>query len=258
MRGSYGPIRVEREGDVALVTLDRPAQRNAMDKPMRDGLTALWTDLAEAEEVETVVLTGAGVAFCAGGDIAAMAARIDTAAGLEHSFRMPSAQLRLLRRMLDVEQPIVVAAQGDAVGLGATIALFADIVVIAETARFGDAHVNIGLAAGDGSAVVWPLILGPLLAKEFLMTGRLITGREAVALRLANHAVPAAAVLPHALDIARRLAAGPRWATRWTKAAVNKQLRRQLDEILDGAAAFEALSMHTPAHKQAVRDFLKR
>ena len=115
----------------------------------------------------------------------------------------PASTRRLFQNILDVDQPIVAAINGDAVGLGATLALFSDVTVIADSAKFGDSHVKVGLVAGDGGAVVWPLLVGPSRAKEFLMRGRLVSGSEAHALGLVNHAVPAAEVAERASSTAQ-------------------------------------------------------
>ena len=160
--------------------------------------------------------------------------------------------------MLEVEQPIIGAINGDAVGAGATLALFCDIIVMAQTARIGDPHVRVGLSAGGGGAVIWPLLIGPARAKEFLMRGHLINGTEAARIGLVNHAVPANQVMDTALDISRELADGPTWAIRWSKLAVNKWLKEQVNLILDASLAYEMISMQTEDHKEATRAFSEK
>ena len=159
--------------------------------------------------------------------------------------------------MLEVEQPIIGAISGDAVGAGATLARFGDIIVMAQTARIGDPQVRVGLSAGGG-AVIWPLLIGPARAKEFLMRGHLINGTEAARIGLVNYAVPANQVMDTALDISRELADGPTWAIRWSKLAFNKWIKEQVNLILDTSLAYEMISMQTEDHKEATRAFSEK
>lgn len=157
-----------------------------------------------------------------------------------------------------MEQPIVAAVNGDAVGLGATLALFCDIIIASEKARFGDPHVRVGLVAGDGGAVIWPLLCGVTKAKEYLMTGDLISAAEAERIGLINHAVPLGEVMPKAIELARRLANGPTRAIRWTKLACNKRLRDEVNLVLDASLAVETISMLTEDHREAARAFVEK
>jgi enoyl-CoA hydratase/carnithine racemase len=252
----YKVVQVEKDNGVAIVTLNRPSALNAVNPEMSADFDTLFRDLSKDEEVDAIVLTGAGRAFCAGGDIKNMDARNDAP---PPDFPMdPRDPGRLLNDILDVQQPIIAAVNGDAIGLGATIALFCDIQVVAETARLADTHVRIGVVAGDGGAVIWPPLIGPNRAKEFLMRGNLINGAEAAKIGLVNYAVPAAEVLPKAKELARELADGPRWAIRWTKLSVNKLVKHYLNQVLDASAALEAVTFVTPQHREAARAFVEK
>jgi enoyl-CoA hydratase/carnithine racemase len=161
--------------------------------------------------------------------------------------------------MLDVQQPIIGAINGDAVGLGATIALACDIVVANETARFADTHVkNLGVAAGDGGTVLWPMMMGIHKAKEYLLTGDFLVASDAAKAGMINYAVPAAEVLPKAREIALKLAYGPVWAIRWTKTAMNKILREQLNLTLDTARFAEQICFASEDHQEAVKAFRQK
>ncbi len=254
----YQFIAVEVGGGIARLTLNRPDSRNAINAEAHAELERVWLEIAADENVRAVVFTGAGSSFSAGGDIRRMAARSGTEEGLKYALAGPAATKRLFQNMLEVPQPIIGAINGDAAGLGATLALFCDIAVIAETAKFGDSHVKVGLVAGDGGSVIWPLLVGPARAKEFLMRGRLVSGAEARDLGLVNEAVPAAEVLPRALDLAAELAALPVRAVQWTKLSINKWLKDQLNLVLDASIAYEMLSMLTHDHGEAARAFLER
>jgi enoyl-CoA hydratase len=215
-------------------------------------------DLAEDTEVNAILLTGAGKAFCAGGDVKGMASRSGREEGRQRAMATPAGGRRLVQNMLDVEQPIIGAINGDAVGLGATIALFCDVIVASEKARFADTHVRVGLVAGDGGGVIWPLLIGPARAKEFLMRGHFINGAEAAKIGLVNYAVPPEEVLPKAREIAQELAEGPTWAIRWSKLAVNKWLKDQVNLIMDASLAYEMLTFNTEDHREAAKAFVEK
>jgi len=255
----YRTIIVEKANKVATITLNRPDRLNAVGGGMHEELEDVFGRLNLDAEVNAVILTGAGRAFCAGGDISGMGeAREGSADGPSTQVTMGRGPRRLIVNMLEVEAPIVVAMNGDAVGLGATLALFGDVIIAAEHARIGDAHVRMGLVAGDGGAVIWPLLVGVHRAKEYLMTGDLIPAPEAERIGLINHIVPAEELLPKARALAERLAGGPTWAVRWTKASINKVVRERMNLILDASLAYEALSLGTEDHQEAARAFMEK
>src|ERR1700675_1268738 len=165
---------------------------------------------------------------------------------------------RRVDNMLDVEQPIIGAINGDAVGLGATLALLCDITVVSEKARLADTHVKVGIVAGDGGAVIWPLLIGPHRAKEFLMRGNFINGAEAAKIGMINYAVAPEQVMSKARELAQELADGPTWAIRWSKLSVNKWLKQQANLILDASLAYEMMTFGTENQKEAARAFVEK
>lgn len=251
-------LKVEKNDGIATLTLNRPEMRNALPPAAQLELEHVWVDLANDSEVNAIILTGAGKAFSAGGDVKSMINRHGTEEAFKFTVNQPAATKRLLQNILDVPQPIIAAVNGDAVGLGATLALFADIGVIAENAKFGDTHVKVGLVAGDGGTVIWPLLIGSNRAKEFLMLGRLASGSECAAMGLLNHAVPQEQVMDKAMEIARTLAGMAPLAVRWTKLSVNKSIRQQMDLLLDASIAFEMLSMNSQDHLEASKAFIEK
>jgi enoyl-CoA hydratase len=254
----YECLKVEKADKLATVTLNRPDSLNAVNPQMHSELEHIWIDLAEDRDVNAILLTGAGKAFCAGGDVKGMASRSSGEGERRGAGISPAGGRRLVERMLDVEQPIIGAVNGDAVGLGATIALFCDVIVASEKARFGDPHVRVGIVAGDGGAVIWPLLIGPARAKEFLMRGHLVNGAEAAKMGLVNYAVPLEEVLPKAKELAQELADGPTWAIRWSKLSINKWLKDQVNLILDASLAYEMVTFNTEDHKEAARAFVEK
>jgi enoyl-CoA hydratase/carnithine racemase len=231
---------------------------NALTRDLLGELTTALDEVAADRGIRALVLTGAGRAFCAGGDISTMGGEGDSGPRPAAQISMSRGPRRLILNMLEVEVPIVVAMNGDAVGLGATLALFGDVIIAAEQARIGDLHVRMGLVAGDGGAVIWPLLLGVHRAKEYLMTGDLIPAPEAERIGLINHVVPLDELPAKARELAERLAAGPTWAVRWTKASINKVLRERMNLILDASLAYEALTLTTADHQEAARAFMEK
>jgi enoyl-CoA hydratase/carnithine racemase len=253
----YKCIKVEKADKVATVTLNRPDSLNAVNDALHHELVTIWMDLAEDDEVNAIVLTGAGRAFCAGGDIKGMASG-SFVSGQKARLATPAHARRIVQNMLDVEQPIIGAINGAAVGLGATIALLCDVIIASEKARFADTHVRVGVVAGDGGAVIWPLLIGPARAKEFLMRGHFIDGAEAARIGMVNYAVPPDQLTAKAQELARELADGPTWAIRWSKVSVNKWLKQQVNMILDASLAYEMVTFTTEDHREAARAFVEK
>jgi enoyl-CoA hydratase/carnithine racemase len=255
---TYEFIKVEKVDRVATVTLNRPDALNAVTTALHHELELIWLDLAADQDVNAIILTGAGRAFCAGGDVKGMASGSFTGVSKGRGPITAANGRRLVQNILEVEQPIIGAINGDAVGLGATIALLCDITVVSEKARFADTHVKVGVVAGDGGAVIWPLLIGPHRAKEFLMRGNFINGAEAGRIGMVNYAVPLEQVMPKARELAQELADGPTWAIRWSKLAVNKWLKEQANLIMDASLAYEMMTFTTKDHKEAVKAFVEK
>lgn len=255
----YEFLTVDTDADgVCTLTMNSPDTLNAIGPHNHWELEHIWVDLARDETIKTIVFTGAGRAFSAGGDIKKMADRALTEYGLQYALRVPQNTLRLFEHMLLCPQPIIAAVNGDALGLGTTLALFCDMSIVADDARLGDTHIKVGLVAGDGGAVIWPLLVGPQRAKEYLMRGKVLRGADAATMGLVNYAYPKETVLNEALAVAREIAAQPIWAVRWSKAAVNKQLKAQLNQILELSIAYESMTMLTHDYAAATKAFANK
>ncbi|WP_339948106.1 enoyl-CoA hydratase-related protein [uncultured Albimonas sp.] len=250
---TYETLKFARRGRVLAIALSAPQARNAVSRLMHQELIRALEEADLDEDSDVLVLTGEGDAFCGGGDIAWMKAMREKPAERKAAI---SEGRRILYTILELDKPIIGKVRGPAIGLGATLALFCDVIFASETAKFADPHVRVGLVAGDGGAVIWPALLGPARAKEYLMTGDVVTGRKAMELGLVNHCLPDAE-LDAAVDaFADRLAGGALAAIRWTKRAVNAGLRAQAAPVLELAFAYEAASMETDDHRAAVDAFL--
>jgi enoyl-CoA hydratase len=245
----FETLRIERIGDVLRVTIDHPlSELNAVDERLHRELTALFAALRRESEARAVVLTGRGRVFSAGGDFDWFPALRD-AARLD-ALRRDAKQL--IWDLLDVEIPIVAAVNGHAMGLGASIALLCDLIVMADTATIGDPHVRVGIAAGDGGTVIWPLAIGPARAKQYLLTGDPLPATEAERIGLVNKVIPADRLEAEALALAERLAAGAPLAVRYTKLAVNKLIKDALNIAFDTATALELVTFFSEDHREAL------
>jgi enoyl-CoA hydratase len=251
----YEDLLIENDNGVMTITLNSPDNLNAFTSGMHHGLSRIWSDIHDDAEVDVVVLTGAGRAFSAGGNVVAMQQKIDDPALFDEI--VPEAK-RIIFRMLECDKPIIARVNGHAVGLGATVALFCDIIIAAEHAKIGDPHVSAGLVAGDGGAVIWPQLVGFARAKEYLFTGDLMSATEAERIGLINHVVTAEELDDKVYRLARRLASGASKSVRWTKQVVNIPLRQLAHSMMDLSLSVETQSNLTRDHQEAVTAFTNR
>jgi enoyl-CoA hydratase len=252
----FHTLRDDLHGSILVITLNRPGMLNRIDAPAHAELTAVLRGLRTRDYVRCVVLASTGKAFSAGGDLQDVVA---LQADPTRRQAMIDAGRTLFTALLDTAVPVVVAMQGDAHGLGATIVLTCDAVVAARTARISDAHVPMGLVAGDGGCVVWPQAAGLLRAKRHLLTGDPLTATEALAMGLITDLVEAPDdVLPAALALAQKLAALPPRAVQGTKQALNLLLKQRASEVFELALALEATTMQSSDVLEAVDAFLHK
>jgi enoyl-CoA hydratase len=245
-------LKIDIEDRVAIVRLNRPEKRNAVNFALHDGLERLFRPLGTDPDVGAIVLTGEGAGFCAGGD---MVGFYPEEPGPFDLMRGPR---QLIQEMVNCEAPVISAINGVAAGLGATIALLADIIYMADDARIGDTHTKMGLVAGDGGVVIWPMLIGLHRAKELLMGGELVPAEQAAEMGLVNHCVPASELLPRAIAHARKLAEGPPIAIRWTKMALNQHLRHSMNLSMDVGLSAELLSVYTEDAREAGAAFAEK
>lgn len=244
-----------RDGDVLTVTIDHPdSAMNAVDDRLHHEFGVLFRTLKLEDRARSVVLTASGRAFSAGGDMAWFP-----------ELRRPDRLHRLRREakqlvwdLLDVEVPIVCGLNGVAAGLGASVALLCDVIVMADTAAIIDPHVQVGLVAGDGGAAIWPLLVGPLAAKRHLLLGEPLHAAEAVRWGVASETCPVEEVGVRARAWADRLAAQPPLALQGTKSAVNAQLKQALLASFDVSTALELACFASEDHAEAVQAFVDK
>ena len=244
-----------RDGRVLHATFNRPDTLNAVDEELDEDLSRLFGDVAQDAETAVLVLTGAGRAFSAGGDIENMQRLIDRPELFSNGIARAK---HLIHSILDCPKPIIAKVNGAAMGLGATIALFCDLIIAANHAKIADPHVKVGFCAGDGGCVIWPQLIGYARAKEYLFFGDAITGEDAAKIGLINRAVPAEDLDRTVDEYAQRLAGGAARAVQWTKLSVNIGLKQLATCILDASLAYEALSNVTKDHQEALHAFREK
>lgn len=248
-------MAIERNGHVLTVVVDRPGSAlNAVDATLHHEFGELFRLLKREDEARAVLLTGSGDAFSAGGDMAWFPTLREPAT--MHRLRREAKQI--VWDQLDVELPIVCALNGPAVGLGASIALLCDVIVMADRATIVDPHVQVGLVAGDGGAAIWPLLLGPLAAKRHLLLGEPLTAAEALRLGVASEVCPTDEVLAAGGRWAERLAAQAPLAVQGTKIAVNAQVKQALLTSFDLSTSLEMPCFVSRDHAEAVDAFVDK
>ena len=248
---TYEAITLDRRDDgVVVATLDRPHKLNAVDGRLHHELSRLPRDVDDDVDARVLVLTGAGRAFCAGGDFSPDAVPLGSfGASITEEGR------RIVDGLLECRKPIIAAVNGYAMGLGATIALLCDVVVAGRSAVFADTHVHLGLGAGDGGQLIWPMLVGPNKAKYFLMTGDRVDAVEAERIGLVNFVVDDADTLDRAVAVAERLATGPQQAIRASKEAVNAWMRAVSATVLPLSLALEEACFGSDDQREAVAAF---
>ena len=252
---SYKTIVLTRKDRLLTITLNRPDTLNAINLEMHQELADVFNFVAADEQSDVVVLTGAGRAFTAGGDLDHISRNAANPDLFDNEVRLAK---RIVFSILDLDKPLVCRLNGHAVGLGATLALLSDVIFAAETAKIGDPHVALGLVAGDGGAAIWPQRIGFGRAKEYLLTGELLTAKKAEEIGLINHCVPAAE-LDSAVDaFCLRLLNGSRNAIRWTKVLINLELKRVANAVLDAGIAYEAVTVRSADHREGVKALIEK
>ena len=250
----YQHLLFERKANgVLFITINRPDVYNATDARLHWELSRVWLDIGDDPDTRVAVITGAGRAFSAGGDL-------DMIETYNNNLHIISGVMKeaadIVYNITNLDKPVVSAINGVAVGAGLAVALLADISIISESARLTDGHLRLGVAAGDHAAIIWPLLCGMAKAKYYLLTADFIDGKEAERIGLVSLCVPHDEVVPKALEVANRLATGSQLAIRWTKRALNNWLRTA-GPIFEHSLALEMLGFFSddvPEGLRAVRE----
>ncbi|MBC2667751.1 crotonase/enoyl-CoA hydratase family protein [Novosphingobium piscinae] len=254
-------LLVEREGAVLTATINRPALRNAITaKPDMEAFVAFIDSVTADDTVRAVVLTGAGSAFCAGGNVKDMANREGMFAGEPYDQRNGYRRgiQKVAQALYELEVPVVAAVNGPAIGAGLDLACMCDIRIASETALFAESFVKLGLIPGDGGAWFLPRLIGLPRATVMSLTGDPIDAATALAYGLVHEVVPGDRLLETARAMAQRIAANPGHATRLAKRLLREAQDMKLAPLLELSAAYQALAHHTPEHQEAVAAFVEK
>jgi enoyl-CoA hydratase len=250
----YECLAVELRGRLLHVTLNNPPM-NSWSRRLHNELSTIFYEIQIDPAVDVILLTGSGKAFSAGGDVPLMQSRIDDPSLMtQKNLEMK----RIVFSLLELEKPIVCRINGDAIGAGATLALLCDITIAVDTARIGDPHVRMGYVTGDGSAFIWPQLVGYARAKEFLLTGNLMSATDAERIGLINYAVPAEELDAKVNGFVDSLINGATKAIRWSKTTINIPLRALAHTTLDAGLAYQTLTNSSADHQEAVHAFAER
>jgi enoyl-CoA hydratase/carnithine racemase len=254
-------VREEREGDVVLLTLNAPEKRNAISTFEEcDAIVEACRRVNLDRSVRCVILTGAGTAFCAGGDLKAMRDRKGILEGSHADVRENYRRgvQAMANALYDCDAPTIAAVNGPAIGLGLDVACMCDMRIASDKAAFAESFVKVGIVPGDGGAWLLPRVVGMSVAAEMSFTGDLLSPQEAKDVRLVSKVVPHDELMAAALALAGRIAANPPEMVRMTKKLLREGQHTRLSTLLEMSAAFQALAHTTEDHKEAVNAMLEK
>ena len=258
---STEPILFEQRGPIALLTLNRPDTRNALSgEAMFSAFEDLFERLNADMQIRAAVLTGAGSAFCSGGNVAEMRDRSGMFGGTPEQIaaHYRAGIQRIPRAFQALQVPIIAAVNGPAIGAGNDLACMCDIRIASSSARFAESFVKVGIVPGDGGCWLLPRVVGASKAAELALTGDSIDAAEALRIGLVSQVVAPEALLDAALVLAGRIAANPPQVLRWTKQLLQQARTSTLDQALDTAGALQGRAHHTADHAEAVAAFFEK
>ncbi len=255
---NYKHIIVEKIDGVAKITMNRPERLNALMAEMNDEITSALRDLDQDNSVRVVILTGAGRAFSAGGDINQMQEKYYIMDALELRRVLQKGVKTIVSTIWNMEKPIIAAVNGVATGAACNIAFACDLVFASENARFGEVFIRVGLGPDGGGSYLLPRLVGIHKAKELFFTGRIFDAKEAEHLGLVNRVVPPEELESNVMDFAKGLAQRPTRALGVAKKAVNEALNLSMEQALDYEMTLQSLCFQTEENKELVKEFLEK
>ncbi|MCU6762418.1 Probable enoyl-CoA hydratase echA8 [uncultured Roseburia sp.] len=251
----YRSMILTKEDSIAIIQMNHPEAMNALEEELAAELLSAYKDVAEDPEIGAVILTGAGKAFCAGGDLKLLSRGFETAeAGYDYmkSFR------EMVTLFMNMPKPTIAAVNGFAVGAGFCIAMQADLILASDQAKFGMAFANVGLIPDLAGMYTLPRLVGLHRAKELVFTGRTISASEAEEMGIVNRVISHDELLAEAKKLAVKLAAGPRVALRMAKNVMNDSVNMTLEQLLDLEPHAQAICFQSEDHKIGVKAFFDK
>ncbi len=272
---SYNHILYSKEAGIAKITLNRPEQRNAFSVDMLEGWARALNDAKVDEGVRVIIVTGAGKAFCAGGDVKSLqegkgflykdpgdkggsSDTINSTTPLEFKNSLWDVIHQIPFIMEGLDKPVMASINGPAMGAGLDMALMCDLRIASDQATFGETYVKLGLVPGDGGAFLLPRLVGLPKALELLWTGDVIDADRALQIGLVNKVVPPGELEQATLEMAKKLAEGPPVTMRLIKRAVYQGLRSDLRAALDAVSSHMAVATSTEDHQEALAAFFEK
>jgi enoyl-CoA hydratase len=255
----YRELKFSATDGIMTLTLSNPGKKNAVTQRMSQELAWVWDDLWMDANVRVIILTGEGDAFCSGADVSQLSG--DLEAGdkpVAYLNRTTRYARKHVMGMLECEKPILGKVRGVAYGMGVNMALACDMVFASDTARFCDSHVKVGMVAGDGGVLLWPLAIGFHRAKEYLMTGDPVPAKVAAEIGLINRCMPDDELDQHVQAMAEKLASLPPHAVNYTKASLNIALKQMTASAFEASLAYEIYSMEMDDIAEATRAFVEK
>lgn len=251
----YKELQINKKNRILTITINRPEDMNAVNEQLHVEFSTIFIDAEHDDDVDIIILTGAGKSFCAGGDLKWLLRihgdPVETAYHINHDRKIQNT-------MLDMEKPIIAKVNGPAVGLGCSLALFCDFVYATPRSKFADPHVSVGLVAGDGGCVIWPQLIGYARAKKYLLTGEMIQANDAHEMGLIAEVVEEELIDKEVQKLADKLRDGAKYSIRWTKTSINAGLKVMANSIIDRAAAYENVTQLMEDHKIALEAFARK
>jgi 2-(1,2-epoxy-1,2-dihydrophenyl)acetyl-CoA isomerase len=253
MSYEFETISVTVDEGVAAVTLNRPDKLNPLNQKMGDGLYNAFLMLREDDNAKVVVLTGAGRAFSAGGDID------DISGGtLKADYMMGRNIGRLVQLVANIEKPVICAVNGIAAGAGAGLVLACDVIYASERAKFSEIYANIGMVPDMGNLWFLPRIVGPYKAKELCFSADIIDAQEMYRLGIAQKVFPPEELMPKTMEFARKLAQGPPLSYKLSKSFIDRGLRMTLEQFFDLEALAVVVALQTEDFKEGINAFIEK
>ena len=251
----YKELQINKKNRILTITINRPEDMNAVNEQLHVEFSTIFIDAEHDDDVDIIILTGAGKSFCAGGDLKWLLRihgdPVETAYHINHDRKIQNT-------MLDMEKPIIAKVNGPAVGLGCSLALLCDFVYATPRSKFADPHVSVGLVAGDGGCVIWPQLIGYARAKKYLLTGEMIQANDAHEMGLIAEVVEEEVIDQEVQKLAEKLRDGAKYSIRWTKTSINAGLKVMANLIIDRAAAYENVTQLMEDHKIALEAFARK
>ena len=253
-------VKYEQDGAVVTLTLDDPDARNALSTQAQwDAVVDACQRVRRDQSVNCVILTGAGSAFCAGGNVKDMKNKTGIAGGSPYAIRdgYRNGIQRIPLALYDLDVPTIAAVNGAAIGAGCDLAMMCDIRIASDRAKFAESFVKLGIIPGDGGAWLLPRVVGMSKAAELTFTGDTIGADEAKEIGLVSRVVPGDRLMDEARALAARIAANPGPALRMSKKLLREGQHVRLDTLLELSAGMQALAHFTPEHDRAIDTFLQ-